>query len=107
MRDEADRFVALLPMSLFRHRESINFKEVDRLLTAIENRSVRSTFGTSAIANSVREEESLVTVLPKLRESRFGLLPVTSSRDKLLGVLCTDVVETRIADTVIAAQRRV
>jgi hypothetical protein len=105
VRDENGQFVALLPIGLFRNQDSVDMRQVDKLLRAIENRSVSDDFGTSAITKSVRDEESLLTLLPKLRESRFGLLPVTSSNGQLLGIVTTEIVEKRIADAVIAAQK--
>ena len=78
---------------------------MNTLIKAIENRSVRDVFRGRAITESINSDESLLTVLPKLRESKFGFLPVTSSNDRLLGIVTTEVVEKSVANAVIAAQR--
>jgi hypothetical protein len=105
VQDEEGRFIALLPVSTFRVEGSVDRDQLSTLIKAIENRNIRDVFRSSAIAESVRADESLLTVLPKVRESRFGSLPVTSSNDQLLGIVTTEIVEKRIADAVIAAQR--
>jgi len=105
VRDEAERFIALLPVSQFRVQGSVDTDQLDNLIRSIENRSVLDVFRSSAITESVRADESFLTVLPKVRESKFGSLPVTSSNGQLLGIVTTEIVEKRIADAVIAAQR--
>ena len=106
VQDENGHFVALLPISAFQDQQGHAYRnQLKRLVHALENRNVPSTFGSTAITESVRDEESLLTVLPKLRESKFGRLPVTSKNHRLLGVVTTEIVEKRIADTVIAAQK--
>lgn len=102
---EGNRFVALLPISVLCDQDLVNSEQIKRLLDAIENRRVNEEFGTDSITEPVSDDMSLIVVLPKLRESRFGLLPVTASDGELLGLVTTPIVEKRIADAVIATQR--
>jgi CBS domain-containing protein len=104
VQDEEGYFVALLPVSTFRAHGSIDTNQLRTLIIAIENRSVREVFRASAVSETVSADESLLAVLPKIRESKFGYLPMTSSSDRLLGIITTEIVEKRIADAVIAAQ---
>jgi hypothetical protein len=110
--EEDGRFVALLPIRLFRNPDQFVYKEqveiyenqVDNLVKAIENRSVGSVFRSDAITESVRDKDSLLIVLPKVQASKFQILPVIGGSGQLVGTVTTEIVEKSIAHAVIAAQ---
>lgn len=106
VRDAKGKFVALLPIEMFRKQGVVDEEQLNKLVDAIENQSVVDDFGANALTESVKDDESLLTVLPKVRESKYGSLPVTSSNGQLLGIVTTDIVEKLIADAVIAAQKQ-
>jgi hypothetical protein len=111
--EEDGSFVALLPIRLFRNPDQyvdkdqvvIDEVQVDNLIKAIENGSVSHVFRSDAITESVRDNESLLTVLPKVQASKFQILPVIAGSSRLIGTVTTQIVEKSIANAVLAAQR--
>jgi len=98
-------FLYLIPVEIFKSGGDI-YEGLERFIRAIEENSIAEVFGEDAIGESVREDESVVSVVPKIRESRFGVLPVVSGSGRLIGIVNTHVIESRITDEVIAAQMR-
>ena len=90
---------------MFRSDSDFDTNKLSRFAEAVGSNNVEEAFGQDAIVESVHEDEGLVALLPKVRNSRFDLLPVVSISVKLLGIVNTRTLERRIVDDVIAAQR--
>lgn len=102
-------FLYLIPVEIFKDMPDMPnmYIGLDRFIMAIEENSIVEMFGESAIDESVVEDESLVGIVPKIRASKFGVLPVVSESGRLIGIVNTRLVERRITDEVVAAVKRI
>ncbi len=75
-------------------------------IQALENNELKNRYFAYVVDETVSPEDSLIDILPKIRESRFGFLPVVAKDHTLKGVLTTRAVEKRIADEVLTAKLR-
>lgn len=99
------QFLYIIPVKVFKSTPHLHGM-LERFIRAIEENNITEIFGDDAICESVVEEESLVSIVPKIRENKFGVLPVVSSSGRLIGIVNTQMIESRITDEVIAAQIR-
>jgi hypothetical protein len=98
------KFVALIPVEVFRVQE---YPDIERLEILIKYLAEKETFNflpNSIITDVISESESLTKALPVVRKSKYGLLPVISDGGNILGVVTTELIESKIADEVIATQ---
>lgn len=100
------RFLYLIPVEIFKDMPHMH-QRLERFITAMEENSIGEMFGENAIDESIGEKESLLDIVPKIRASKFGILPVVSESGRLIGILNTWLVERRITDEVVAAVKRV
>jgi hypothetical protein len=100
------RFVCLIPPSALMENERPSTQRIREFIEAVEKGTVVEAFRHYAITETVGTDESLIDVLPRVRSSRGGYLPVTSPENLLTGVITTEAVEKRIADEVLMARRR-
>jgi CBS domain-containing protein len=105
VRNSEGVFFHLIPTRIFRDGPRTR-QELERFIRAIEGNTIGEVFSEHAISESVREDESLVNVVPKVRRSRFGILPVVSQSGRLMGIVNTRLIEVRITDEVLAARMR-
>lgn len=99
------RFLYLIPVEIFKDMPDMH-QRLERFITAMEENSIGEMFGEDAIDESVGEEESLLSIVPKIRASKFGVLPVVSESGRLIGIVNTRLIEKRITDEVVAAGKR-
>jgi hypothetical protein len=97
------KFIALVPVEIFGHGEYMN---MNRLVDFIELLARKETmrFSPNMIVDFVSESENLVEVLPVVRKSKYGLLPVISDSGNTLGIVTKELIESKIADEVLATQ---
>jgi len=100
------RFLYLIPVEVFNSTTDMN-QRLERFITAMEENSIGEMFGEITIDESVGEDESLLSIVPKIRASKFGVLPVVSESGRLIGIVNTRLVERRITDEVVAAGKRI
>lgn len=98
-------FLYIIPVDIFKSAQNMHGM-LERFIRAMEENNIAEIFGDDAIGESVAEEESLVSIVPKIRENKFSVLPVVSSSGRLIGIVNTQMIESRITDEVIAAQIR-
>ena len=91
-------------MDVFRQGEFTNESRFRKLIDSLERRNTIVSFENNVITETISEKESLVDVLPKVRASRMGLLPVVSKQDYFIGIVTTSLVERKISDEVLATQ---
>lgn len=106
IRDTKGRFLYLLPVRVFGYRNEFNFEKIQQFIESIEKDKVKEAFPADVITETIDEDESLIESLERLRRSHLGLLPLVSKGGQLLGIVNREAVERRIADEVIAAQKR-
>lgn len=97
-------FIALIPIELFRSDEFIDEQKLHMFVELLANNEIANFLPHSIIRDTISESENLIDVLPIVRKSRYGLLPVISHNGNILGVITTELVESRIADEVLATQ---
>lgn len=101
------KFVALIPIELFRTGEFIDSTKISNLIDHIAEKETLNFLPPDIISDTVLESENIIKVLPLVRKSKYGLLPVISDSGNLIGVVTTDLIESKIADEVLAAQKSV
>ena len=96
------KFVALIPVELFRIKDHIDTSRLIELINSIAEKETIKFSQHSIITDSVSENENLVEVLPIVRKSKYGLLPVIAGNGNFLGVVTKELIESKIADDVLA-----
>jgi hypothetical protein len=99
IRDEKERFGCLIPIDIVK-----NAQDTKKLVDAISNNRVTSEF-PQAETEYVKTTDNLLTILPKVRESKHGWLPVVKDRKIFIGIITKESIEEKIADEVLAAQQ--
>lgn len=97
-------FIALIPIELFRTEEFIDEQKLHMFVELLANNEVANFLPHSIIRDTISESENLIDALPIVRKSKYGLLPVISHNGNMLGVITTELVESKIADEVLATQ---
>lgn len=98
------KFIALIPVELFRLREYIDMERLESFIRYVAEKETIKFSPQSIITEFVPESENLVKVLPVIRKSKYGILPVISDSGNLLGVITIGLIESKIADEVLATQ---
>jgi hypothetical protein len=98
------KFIALIPIELFRYQEDIDNLRIGQLIGALSEKETKEVFGPLLITDTISEKENLIEALTIVRRSIYKLLPVLSGNGYLLGIITVGMIESRIADEVIAAQ---
>lgn len=100
-------FVSLLPAKIFMEGDQPSDNKIGAFISALEEGRVKEKFPDEAITDSVKIDDSVVNILPKVRSSRHGLLPVISEKGILVGIITIQAIEKRIVNEVIAARKRI
>jgi len=100
-------FVSLLPAKIFMEGDQPNHNNIRAFISALKEGRVKEKFPDEAITDSVKTDDSVVNILPKVRSSRHGLLPVISEKGYLVGIITIQAIEKRIVYEVIAARKRI
>ena len=100
-------FVSLLPAKIFMEGDQPNHNNIRAFISALKEGRVKEKFPDEAITDSVKIDDSVVNILPKVRSSRHGLLPVISEKGILVGIITIQAIEKRIVYEVIAARKRI
>lgn len=99
------KFIALIPVDLFRFQGDIDETErLQKLIAHLDQKETSRFLPYSIITDSISEHENLVKALPAVRKSKYGLLPVISDSANLLGIVTAELIEKKIADEVLATQ---
>lgn len=117
IKSEYEQFVGLLPIEIFKTHEyhtqhdfeegyNINDDVILKLIEAINNDQVLSLFNAEIILERVGESEPLIEILPKVRDSKNGILAVVTNEGSLRGIVTKELVEAKIADEVLLARKR-
>lgn len=98
------KFRCLIPASVFKTEEAFNSGLLDRFIESLAEGNIYPDIETEAETDFVKTSERLIAILPKVRESKHGWLPVLSKDRRLEGVVTKDAIESRIADEVMSAK---
>ena len=77
---------------------------LDRFIESLAEGNIYPDIEAEAETNFVKTSESLIEILPRVRESKHGWLPVLSKDLRLEGVVAKEAIESRIADEVMSAK---
>jgi CBS domain-containing protein len=106
---ESGEFVCLIPIKEFKIRErndvSYIFTQTEKFRHALEENSVVSTYRHVCIDMTVRQDESLISVLEKLRAANKNIVVVVDSERQFVGLLTASEIEHRIADDVLYSRK--
>ena len=106
IRNPKGAFRCLIPISVIRRDHGLYLEgAIERLVNSVGKSTVLSEFATEAVTDHVNVTDRLIAVLPKVRESKYGWLPVLTAHRVLAGIITRSSVESRIADEVIAAKQ--
>lgn len=104
--DSQKRFQSLLSVQHLKSQKTPDEGKVRDFISALETNTLDNSFGNHLIANFVRGNEPLLDVLKKIRINPSDELPVVSPDGLLIGVVTERLIEKKIADEVIAMQKR-
>lgn len=102
IQDNNKKFQALIPIDFFKSNGIVQQQIIESFIHALEQNTLNDLPGDNLITESVSENEALLDVLKKARNSFFGVLPVVSSNRVLIGVVTVNLIEKRITNEVIA-----
>lgn len=105
IRDKNGAFQFLIPITVFREEHGIKIEALDRLVESVSNATIDSDFAVEAEGEYVRTTDKLLEILPEIRDSKYGWLPVLTPNRRLAGVITKSSVEARIADEVVAVKK--
>jgi CBS domain-containing protein len=98
------KFRCLIPAAVFKTEEAFNSSLLDRFIESLAGGNIYQDIEAEAETDFVKTSESLIAILPKVRESKHGWLPVLSKDRRLEGVVTKEAIESRIADEVMSAR---
>lgn len=104
--DSQKRFQSLLSIQHLKSERNPDESKVRNFISALETNTLDNSFGNHLIANFVRGNEPLLDVLKKIRNNTSNELPVVSPDGLLIGVVTERLIEKKIADEVIAMQKK-
>lgn len=99
-------FLSLLPFQVLMQGDQPSHNKIGEFIKALEEDRLKAKFPDDVITDSVKIADSVIDILPKVRSSRQGVVPVISDKGFLVGIITTQAIEKRIADEVIAARKR-
>ncbi len=107
--DQNGSFQYLFPISVLkitqtREGPTINHDAVHRFIRSVSEGTIYVDFAKEAEGEYVDINDQLLAILPRVRTSKYGWLPVLTSHKRLVGVITKSAIEERIADDVIAAK---
>ncbi len=104
IRHPQGKFHFLIPASFFKREEILNSDFLDRFIHALAEGNLLPEIEAEAELDFVKTSDGLIAILPKVRDSKHGWLPVLSKDRQLEGVVTKEVIESQIADEVISAK---
>ncbi len=102
VQDNNKKFQALIRIGFFKSHGIVQPQIIELFIQSLEHNTLNDLLGNNLITESVSENEALLDVLKKARNSFFGVLPVVSSNRVLIGVVTARLIEKRITNEVIA-----
>ncbi|KAA3619494.1 MAG: hypothetical protein DWQ05_01875 [Calditrichaeota bacterium] len=108
VRTESGEFICFLPITIFRDgrqpfNSGLKHDKLQQLIEAIETENVTESFRGQTITLKVKSDQSLVAVLRLMRAENVEFAAIVSPSGNYLGVLFTNEVEKKIADSVLSA----
>jgi len=100
------KFFGLMKVEQLKKNNTLSDQKIKKFIEGIEKKNLPERFGDDIILESVDIETSILKLLPKVRKSKFMLLPVTTKNGDLKGIITKQAIEARIADEVIRAHAR-
>lgn len=104
IQDQVGRFRYLVSIRAFKSNAEIRENTINDFLNNLANRTVLPQIEEFVEFNTIKTTEKLLSILPKVRDSKLGCLPVLDDQKHLLGVVTKEAIESRIADAVLSAQ---
>lgn len=111
IKSEKGRFKGLLPIRALRFEkpttpeESVQEGErINEFIESIENSKSLKVYRKIIITSTVQDNDSLLTVLEKVRDQKLGIIPMLESTGHMIGVVERGQAEKVIADAVLSAK---
>lgn len=110
---ETGEFLCLVPVEEFKKQNDINCnepvgysdREIDRFRIALEKNDVCSTYSNTCIDLIVKQDEGLIEVLKKLRNTNKDAAVAVDSEKRFVGLITSSEIERRIADDVLYSRK--
>lgn len=104
IRNQQGQFVALLPISEFKHSTKNNNNSLRDFIHVLEQSQVLQRYSRAVITKHITEDTGLIEALKAMRRYRIQQLVVLDESGVFQGVLMASSVEKRIVDNVLQAK---
>lgn len=99
-------FLGLFPVENLKEANKVDLKKINEFINSLSEGNFLNKFKDDIIQDKIKDTDSLIDVLPRLRESKLDILPVVTKGNRFLGIITTEMVEKKIADMVIVAHKK-
>jgi len=106
IRNQSGKFVALIPISEFKHDSHINDDLLGEFIHTLEQSQVLQRYANSVITVHISEDVGLIESLKLMRQKRTNKLVVVDEDGAFIGLLLSRSVEKRIIDDVLVAKEK-
>jgi len=104
IRNQQGQFVALIPISEFKHGAKINNNQLGEFIHVLEQSQVLQRYSKSVITVHITKDTGLIESLKVMRRHRIQQLVVLDENGDFQGLLLARVVEKRIVENVLQAK---
>lgn len=104
IKDMAGRLRYVVAVSAFKTDHEIKYQLIEEFLNCLTRSTYPKQMKSYIEFDRIKISDKLLSILPKVRESEFGWLPVVNVKKQMKGVITIDSIESRIIDEVLTAQ---
>ncbi|ODB92813.1 hypothetical protein A3197_20800 [Candidatus Thiodiazotropha endoloripes] len=104
IRNQEGQFIALIPISEFKHGTEINNNLLGEFIHTLEQAQILQRYSRSVITTHITEDTGLIEALKIMRRHKIQQLVVLDESNVFQGVLMARSVEKRIVDNVLQAK---
>lgn len=90
----------------FRNRDGLIGKAVDSFVKNLNGLGISPEIEPFVEKDFITGSDNLISILPKVRRSKFGWLPVLDPFAKTIGIITKNSIESRIVDEILSAQEK-
>ncbi|MDX9965698.1 hypothetical protein E0765_01645 [Sulfuricurvum sp. IAE1] len=102
IQDSSGKFLALIPISTFKNRQQNNSNNIARLIRALEEMNIFSTFDNVIIKTAIEQDTLIIDALRLMKKQHVRKAVVVDENKKFVGLLEARVLEQRIAEEVLS-----
>lgn len=103
IQDSLGKFLALIPISTFKTKNQSDSNNINRLIRALEEKSIFSTFNNLIIKTTVDQNTLIVDALRIMKKQLIRKAIVVDKNEKFIGLLEARTLEQKIAEEVLSA----